>query len=106
MNEHGSTLNRRVLLVGLGAAALSPNSALAAPPHLLKLGAFEITILSDGHLTVPTRYLARNASEVEIASLIGVGTPTITPPCNVTLVRTATETILIDVGSGPHYMPG
>jgi glyoxylase-like metal-dependent hydrolase (beta-lactamase superfamily II) len=62
--------------------------------------------LSDGHLTVPTRFLARNASEAEIASAIGVGAATVTPPCNVTLVRTPSETILIDVGSGPHYMPG
>ncbi len=106
MIEQASTLNRRGLLVGLGAAALRPTSVLAAPPHRLKLGEFEITILSDGHLTVPTRFLARNANEAEIASAIGVGTSTITPPYNVTLVRTATETILIDVGSGPHYMPG
>ena len=28
------------------------------------------------------------------------------PPCNITLVRTPGETILIDVGAGPHYMPG
>ena len=79
---------------------------MSAAPQRLKLGEFDITVLSDGHLTVPTRFLARNASEAEIASAIGVGTSTVTPPCNVTLVRTPTETILIDVGSGPHYMPG
>src|SRR5262245_43004159 len=106
MIEQAFTLNRRALLVGLGTTLLLPARALAAPLHRLKLGEFEITILSDGHLTVPTRFLARNAGEAEIPSLIGVGTSTITPPCNVTLVRTATETILIDVGSGPHYMPG
>ncbi len=51
-------------------------------------------------------FLARNASETEITSVIGVGTAAITPPCNVTLVSTPTEAILIDVGAGPHYMPG
>src|SRR5262245_62866858 len=106
MIEQATNLNRRALLVGLGAAALCPTSVLAAPPHRLKLGEFDIAIFSDGHLTVPTRFLARNANEAEIASVIGVDTSTVTPPCNVTLVRTATETILIDVGSGPHYMPG
>ena len=105
MNK-GFSLDRRALLAGLGAAALLPARVLAAPPHRLKLGEFDITVLSDGHLTVPTRFLARNASEAEIASAIGVGTATVTPPCNVTLVRTPSETILIDVGSGPHYMPG
>ena len=102
----GSGLNRRSLLAGIGAAPFLPVRVLAAPPHRLKLGKLEITVLSDGQLTVPTRYLARNASEAEIASVIGVGAATITPPCNVTLVRTPTEAILIDVGSGPYFMPG
>ena len=106
MNEQAFTLNRRALLAGLGTTLLLSARALAAPPQRLKLGKFDIAIFSDGHLTVPTRFLTRNANEAEIASVIGVGTPTITPPCTVTLVRTATETILIDVGSGPHYMPG
>ncbi len=105
MIEHGPHLSRRTVLA-LGAATVFPSGALSAVPHRLKLGEFEIIVLSDGHLTVPTRYLARNASEAEIASAIGVGTATVTPPCNVTLVRTRTETILVDVGSGPHYMPG
>ena len=104
MTEHGPYLSRRTVLA-LGAATVFPNGASAAP-YKLKLGEFEITVLSDGHLTVPTRFLARNASEAEIASVIGIGTATVNPPCNVTLVRTPTETILIDVGSGPHYMPG
>jgi glyoxylase-like metal-dependent hydrolase (beta-lactamase superfamily II) len=94
------------MLAGLGAATLFPSCALSAPPHKLKVGEFEITVLSDGYLTVPTRFLARNASEAEIVSAIGVGTAAITPPCNVTLVRTPTETILVDVGSGSHFMPG
>jgi glyoxylase-like metal-dependent hydrolase (beta-lactamase superfamily II) len=105
MTEHGPYLSRRAVLA-LGAATVFPTDALSAPPHRLKLGEFDITVLSDGHLTVPTRFLARNASEAEIAAAIGVGTATVIPPCNVTLVRTRSETILIDVGSGPHYMLG
>jgi glyoxylase-like metal-dependent hydrolase (beta-lactamase superfamily II) len=105
MTEHGPYLTRRTVLA-LGAATVIPNGTLSAAPHRLKLGEFDITVLSDGHLTVPTRFLARNASEAEIASSIGVGAATVTPPCNVTLVRTPKEAILIDVGSGPHYMPG
>lgn len=98
--------SRRGMLVRLGAATLFPNRTFSAPPHKLKLAEFEITVLSDGHLTVPTRFLARNVSEAEITSTIRVGTAAITPPCNVTLVRTPTESILIDVGAGPHYMSG
>lgn len=107
MIEHNSRLSRRTALVGLGAATLLPSGTLsAAAPHRLKLGEFEITVLSDGHLTVPTRFLGRNVSEAEITSVIGVGTAAITPPCNVTLVRTPADSILIDVGAGPHYMAG
>ena len=69
-------------------------------------GEFSITVLSDGHLTIPTRFLAGNASEGEIKTAIGLAGDVVTPPCNVTLVRTSGETILIDVGAGPHYMPG
>jgi glyoxylase-like metal-dependent hydrolase (beta-lactamase superfamily II) len=96
-------LSRRALLGGLGAAAMVPQRAMARPA--LNLGTFEITVLSDGHLTVPTRLLARNVTDAEIKSAIGVSNDTVEPPCNVTLVRTPSDTILIDVGAGPHFMP-
>jgi len=74
---------------------------MAHPPHTLKLGTFEITVLSDGHLTVPTRLPACNVTDAEIKSTIGVGTDTVEPHCNVTLVRTPSDTILIDVAPVP-----
>ena len=61
-------LSRRTVLTGLGASSLWPATILAAPPHTLTFGAFEITVLSDGHLMVPTRFLARNVSQAEIMS--------------------------------------
>ena len=64
-------------------------------------GTFEITVLSDGHLTVPTRLLARNVTDAEIKSTIGVSNDTVEPHCNVTLVRTPSDTILIDVAPVP-----
>jgi hypothetical protein len=54
MTEHGPHLSRRTVLA-LGAATVFPNSALSAAPQRLKLGEFDIIVLSDGHLTVPTR---------------------------------------------------
>jgi hypothetical protein len=50
---------------------------MAHPPHTLKLGKFEISILSDGDLTVPTRLLARNVTDAEIKSTIDVSTYTV-----------------------------
>ena len=104
--------SRRQFLKGTAAtvAATSIGVPEAIPATTLvktvSHGEFSITVLSDGHLTVPTRFLARNASEADIKSAIGVAGDLVTPPCNITLVRTPGETILIDVGAGPHYMPG
>jgi glyoxylase-like metal-dependent hydrolase (beta-lactamase superfamily II) len=103
---------RRQFLKGTAAtvAATSIGVSKAFPAtSLVKTinhGEFSITVLSDGHLTIPTRFLARNASEADIKTAIGVAGDLVTPPCNITLVRTPGETILIDVGAGPHYMPG
>ena len=107
--DHGS---RRQFLKRTAAtfAATSIGVSKAVPAtSLVKTishGEFSITVLSDGHLTVPTRFLARNASEADIKNVIGLAGDLVTPPCNITLVRTPGETILIDVGAGAHYMPG
>jgi hypothetical protein len=51
-------LHRRALLAGLGAASLPPpHLAVAAPGYGFKVGDFEITVISDGYLTVPIRFL-------------------------------------------------
>lgn len=106
------TANRRQFLKGTVAAvaATSIGVSKAVPAtSLVKTishGEFSITVLSDGHLTIPTRFLARNARDTDIKTAIGLTGDLVTPPCNITLVRTPAETILIDVGAGPHYMPG
>ena len=106
--QRGWLSSRRDVVAGLlSVGSLLPGRiAMAAPAHTFKLGPFEITVLSDGHLTIPTRLLARNVAEAEIKSALGLGAEMVTPPCNVTLVRTPSEAILIDVGAGPHFMPG
>jgi len=102
-------LCRRELLGGVLASAglkLTPSLAWAAAPgHTFKLE-FEVTVLSDGHLTIPTRFLADNVSEAEIKAWLGQSATMVTPPINITLVRTRSELILIDVGAGPHFMTG
>ena len=103
-------VTRRELIGRLGAASatpLCPSFALAASPtsHTLKLGEFEIAILSDGHLMIPIGFLARNVSEEEIKVWFGQSAVMVTPASNVTLVRTPSDLILIDVGAGPHFMP-
>jgi glyoxylase-like metal-dependent hydrolase (beta-lactamase superfamily II) len=102
-----AALDRRELLGGLGSAAamqLVPLPAVAAT-HGFKLGEFEISVFSDGHLTIPTRFLARNVPEADIKAWLGQTADMVSPACNITLIRTPTELVLIDVGAGPHFMP-
>lgn len=107
-------MSRRELIALASASVLSSTAGLpiiaahAAPPPTLRLGDLEITILSDGHLSFPVSFLAVNAERAEIeAALRTAGMPTerAEPPCNVTLVRTAKDLILIDAGAGPHFSP-
>src|SRR3954451_19050332 len=108
--HHPGLVSRRRVVGGLAAGSVLPlwagsSIAAAETSHTFKLGEFEICIISDGHLTVPTRFLARNVSEGEIKNWLGMTADIVSPPSNVTLVRTSSDLILIDVGSGPHYMP-
>ena len=41
----------------------------------------------------------------DIVTRYGLSTDQLTPPCNVTLYRDGTNTVLFDVGSGPDFMP-
>ena len=105
-----SVVSRRNVIGSLAATSampLWPLFALAASTtsHSFKFGAFEISVVSDGHMTVPTRFLARNVSEREIKYWLGQSADMVTPATNVTLVRTPLDLILIDVGAGPHFMP-
>ena len=102
-------INRRHLLVASATSLLScTTSAFAAAPYTLKHGAFELTILSDGHLVLPVAFLAPDAPPAERMLLLQAAGQTeerYNSPTNVTLIRTPTEFILVDMGSGDRFMP-
>jgi glyoxylase-like metal-dependent hydrolase (beta-lactamase superfamily II) len=91
----------------LGAGAAAP--ALAEPAtHRLGVGGQELLILSDGHLIVPTRVLARDVPEAELASFLaseGVGPQRVKFHINVALLLRGDEYVLIDAGSGGTWEP-
>ncbi len=110
MRKPGSfELSRRnVLLGGLAltgtglAASLRPALAQAS----LSLGDHEITVFSDGHLTLPMNFIVPDQSEEDIAALLsphGMATDVLTPDCNVTLLRTGDRVVLFDAGSGSNF---
>lgn len=98
-------------LAGFGGGLALSRSAFAQEPtaHTLKLGEFEVIVVSDGHLVMPARLAAPEAPEDERnAALAAVGLKSddvANSPTNVTLIKTGDDLILIDVGSGPNFMP-
>jgi len=112
--ELSSAMTRRDLMVGAGLVAaaggmLGPagGPACAAPAHTFRHGEHEISILSDGHLSIPRQTLARETAGAEIANAMTEAGQTgerVIFPTNVTLIRTGSELILVDVGSGANFM--
>lgn len=112
MSVSRSSITRRVALAGaagMSAALFSSRLTFAsASPHRFKHGAFEIMVVSDGHLVLPTSFIAPQAPEQERAALLKQAGHTgvqFNSPTNVTLIRTPTDLILVDCGSGTNFMP-
>lgn len=102
-------LNRRtVLAAAAGTLAVRALPAFAASPYAFKHGAFEVTVVSDGHLVLPTSFLAPGAPPAEREAILNAADQTgdqYQSPTNITLVRSERDLILIDMGSGDRFMP-
>ena len=104
-------ITRRSLMAATGAAALAggvlPRRVWAETALDLGGGA-RLTTLSDGNLVLPGDFILGGMPQAEMADIVtryGLSTDQLTPPCNVTLYRDGTNTVLFDVGSGPDFMP-
>lgn len=101
------TLTRRTVLTtasaALAAAALTPRWAHAT----MQAGDWRIDTLSDGTLTLPPGFLFGDMPQDRIAPILaeaGIDPgQTMTPPCNVTLLRGRGRVALIDAGAGPTF---
>ncbi|MFN3844575.1 MAG: MBL fold metallo-hydrolase [Paracoccaceae bacterium] len=74
----------------------------------LTIGAMQIDTLSDGNLVLPGDFILGGMPADEMAQIVtsyGLPTDRLTPPCNVTLLRDGTHTVLFDVGAGPDFQP-
>src|SRR6056297_2868901 len=102
------TFTRRRMLGAMGAGAFCglPRGGFAATE--ITLGQATITTLSDGHLVLPRDFLLGDLDPAKAAPVLaefGITGDTIEPPCNLTLYRDGTNTVLFDAGSGPAFMP-
>ena len=104
-------LSRRRFLAGsagLATAAALPRRLFAQEaPHSFMQGDFEITVISDGHLVLPSSILAPDAPAEEREALfqeLGIGEE-VMPAANAPLIRAGSDLILFDNGSGPDFQP-
>ncbi|MCX2721117.1 MBL fold metallo-hydrolase [Roseibium salinum] len=104
-----SGVSRRDVLVGglaLTATSLVGPVRRASAQTSLAIGDHEITVFSDGHLTLPMNFALPEQSADEIAEVLtphGLATNALMPDCNVTLLRTGDRLALFDVGSGSNF---
>ena len=101
-------LTRRALLATTAASLAARAMPAFAAPATFRHGAFEVTVVSDGHLVLPVSFLAPDAPPAERAALLKAAGETgeqYHSPTNVTLIRAGNDLILVDMGSGDRFMP-
>ncbi len=113
-----SSISRRALFAGLASpfvvGALRPVHAAIGGPEgqqvsgftRFSLGAFEITVVSDGNLTTPANLLGVNADGAEVVSFLEkrfLDPVTNYAHTNHVIVNTGEAMVLVDVGSGDKF---
>lgn len=108
-------ISRRKLLAGGSAMAAVAVAGMPcalrasdAPPHTFKVGSAEVTVVSDGDLTLPASFVLPGRSDADIASVFtkaGAGAPAFKAEVNVVVVKLGAEVVLIDTGAGPDFIP-
>jgi hypothetical protein len=91
----------------LASSAALGISATGARAEIM-LGETRLDVVSDGALLLPGSFIFDTMPQDELLPLLahlGQSAETLTPPCNVTLLRRGDRTVLFDIGSGPGFSP-
>lgn len=93
-------------------AGFAASTALGLKPRMahaqLALGEIRLDVVSDGSLTLPGGFIFDTMPKDALAPILekyDLSAEVLTPPCNVTLMRSGERVILFDVGSGPDFAP-
>ncbi len=106
------SLSRRDLMIG--AASFTAAGLCAAPGnsqttfYKFQHGDFGITVLSDGHLVLPTTIHGLDVPREDVERLLkdaGLASDQVKPATNPVLLRTKSDLILLDTGSGTNFQP-
>lgn len=103
-------IERRRLLRAASAAALAglPSAARAQGEYSFRQGEFLVTVLSDGFISLPEAIVAPDATpaqRAEILRRLGGRDGIHQAKANILLIRTGSDLILVDIGSGHRYEP-
>lgn len=113
---------REMLKIGLGAGVLGLGAPLGlratdaraadfeqAPAYFrFQHGEMTVTIVSDGHLEIPSAGVAANVDEAEVKAFLRahfLSEDTNYAHTNHVLIETGDRMVLVDVGSGERFMP-
>lgn len=105
------TLSRRGFVAGLAAAATAPvlsRPALAqAAPHVFKVGEVEITVISDGTMSLPLSFVLPKTDAKTAGDLLAARgqSPDLVAQVNVLVLKTAGKLVLVDTGGTKDFMP-
>ena len=89
-------------------ADLLPGHVIAATNYSFTQGEFDVTVLSDGYITIPSDILLSDGTPDQRASILPrVDTldGMVKPKTNIPLLRKGEDVILIDIGAGHRYQP-
>jgi glyoxylase-like metal-dependent hydrolase (beta-lactamase superfamily II) len=109
MNTH--QINRRHFLWGtcaLAATSVLPKHAYAKSDYVFTHGEFQITVLSDGFISIPGDIMVPDVTAEERAAMLSrLDAPggVIRAKSNIPLIRKGNDLILVDIGAGHKYQP-
>ncbi|SOE08751.1 glyoxylase-like metal-dependent hydrolase (beta-lactamase superfamily II) [Hoeflea halophila] len=102
-------LTRRTLMRGgMAAAASAVLPVSLRPAQALQIGEAVLTSVSDGNLLLPLGFSYPDVPQDEFIALLeahGQPTDSLTPDCNVPVLKSGDRLIVFDAGSGPNFMP-
>ncbi len=104
-------LDRRKFMAasaGLIAAGILPKNVMAlAGPYMFKQGAYDVTVVSDGTLLLPTSIIDSGGKPEEVVKLLGamVQGDKAQFEASPLLLKSGSEMILMDTGAGGGFQP-
>lgn len=103
--------DRRQVLIGgcaLAATAMLPCHSLANSAYRFQEGDFDITVLSDGYLSIPDAIVVPKMAAAErsaVLSRLDAAHGVVRAKCNIPVIRKGADLVLVDIGGGHKYQP-